>query len=104
MALWFITRGISCLVLPCALSSCFFSPFRIVITSLGEEEAGHFACVDLLLFFFSSSSSSSSWCHGLVAASYCGTLWTFLLTFLSRMAWWTSVGKELISGLSAVLL
>ena len=29
----------SCLVLPCSLSTCFFS-FSIVITSLGEEGAG----------------------------------------------------------------
>ena len=40
VALWFILRGTSCLVLPCSLSSCFFSPFSIVITSLGEEGAG----------------------------------------------------------------
>ena len=40
LALWFILWGASCLVLPCSLSSCFFSPFTIVITSLGEEGAG----------------------------------------------------------------
>ena len=40
MTLWFILRSASCLVLPCSLSSRFFSPFSIVITSLGEEGAG----------------------------------------------------------------
>ena len=40
VALWFILRGASCLVLPCSLSSRYFSPFSIVITSLGEEGAG----------------------------------------------------------------
>ena len=40
VALWFILRGASCLVLSCSLSSCFVSPFIIVITSLGEEGAG----------------------------------------------------------------
>ena len=30
----------SCLVLPCSLSMCFFCPFSILITLLGEEEAG----------------------------------------------------------------
>ena len=28
------------IVLPCSLFSCFFVPFSIVITSLGEEGAG----------------------------------------------------------------
>ena len=40
VALWFILWGASCLVLPCSLSSCFFSALSIVITSLGEEGAG----------------------------------------------------------------
>ena len=41
VALWFILRGASCFkVFPCSLSSCFFIPFSIVITSLGEEGAG----------------------------------------------------------------
>ena len=40
-ALWFILRGDLLYVLPCAiLFSCFFSPFSIAITSLGEERAG----------------------------------------------------------------
>ena len=41
VALWFILLGASCFkVLPCSLSSCFFIPFTIMITSLGEEGAG----------------------------------------------------------------
>ena len=50
VALWFILRGASCLVMPCSLSSCFFSPFSIVITSLGEEGAG--LCVSSAMFFY----------------------------------------------------
>ena len=37
---WFIPRGASCLVLPCSLLSCFFTPFSIVTTLLGKEGAG----------------------------------------------------------------
>ena len=36
----FTLRGASCLVLPCSLSMCFFCPFNILITLLGEEGAG----------------------------------------------------------------
>ena len=37
-ALWFILRGDLFYVLPCViLLLCFFSPFSIAITSLGEE-------------------------------------------------------------------
>ena len=39
VALWFIVRGVSCLVLFCSLSSCFLRPFSIVITSFLEEGA-----------------------------------------------------------------
>ena len=40
VALWFILRGDLFLVLPCVISFlCFFSPFSIAITSLGEERA-----------------------------------------------------------------
>ena len=39
-ALWFILRGDFFYVLPCViLLLCFFSPFSIAITSLGEERA-----------------------------------------------------------------
>ena len=39
-ALWFILRGELFYVLPCViLFLCFFSPFSIAITSLGEERA-----------------------------------------------------------------
>ena len=40
VVLWFVLEGSSCLVLPCSLTSCFVSPFSIVITSLGVEGAG----------------------------------------------------------------
>ena len=36
----FTLRGASCLVLPCSLSTCFFCPFSILSTLLGEEGAG----------------------------------------------------------------
>ena len=49
VALWFILRGTSCfIVFPCSLSSCFFIPFSIVITSLGKREL---VCVLLVHLF-----------------------------------------------------
>ena len=40
VALWFFLRGDLFYVLPCViLFLCFFSPFSIAITSLGEERA-----------------------------------------------------------------
>ena len=39
VALQFTLRGASCLVLSCSLSVCFFCPFSILITLLGEEVA-----------------------------------------------------------------
>ena len=40
VALWFILRGELLYVFPCViLFLCFFSPFSIAITSLGEERA-----------------------------------------------------------------
>ena len=40
LALWFILRDDLLYVFPCViLFSCFFSPFSIAITSLGEERA-----------------------------------------------------------------
>ena len=40
VALWFILRGDLFYVLPCViLFLCFFSPFSIAISSLGEERA-----------------------------------------------------------------
>ena len=40
VALWFILRGYLFYVLPCViLFLCFFRPFSIAITSLGEERA-----------------------------------------------------------------
>ena len=84
VTVWFILRGASCLVLPCSLSSCFFSPFSIVTTSLGEEGAGlcgSHACVGLFYTHYFVSFFSSSWRQGLTASSDCVTPWTVLLTF-----------------------
>ena len=40
VALWFILRGDLLYVFPCVIFFlCFFSPFSIAITSLGEERA-----------------------------------------------------------------
>ena len=85
VALWFILRGDLLYVFPCViLFLCFFSPFSIAITSLGEERAilsgfsyvcSVCACLDL-------SVSSSSWGLGRAAVCDCGTPWTFLLPFL----------------------
>ena len=50
MALWFMLRGASCFkVFSCSLSSRFFIPFSIVITSLGEDGAG--LCASLYVCF-----------------------------------------------------
>ena len=44
VALCFILQGASCFkVFPCSLSSCFFIPFSIMITSIGEEGSGLYA-------------------------------------------------------------
>ena len=59
----------------CHFVLVFFSPFRIVITSLGEERANLCACLDL-------SVSSSSWGLGRAVVCDCGTPWTFFLPFL----------------------
>ena len=40
VAVYLTLRGVSCLVLPCSLSMCFVCIFSILITLLGEEEAG----------------------------------------------------------------
>ena len=56
VALWFVLRGDLFYVLPCfILFLCFFSPFSIAITSLGEERANRRAFIrllDLRLFGF----------------------------------------------------
>ena len=85
VALWFILLFVLVFL---------FSPFSIVITSLGEEGAGLCAsrafvclfCTRLFVSFF-----SSSWCQGLAAASDCGTPWTFLLTLLTRFPYNTII-------------
>ena len=82
VTLWFILRGASCFVMPCALSSCFFGLFSIVIISLGEEGASlcvSRAFVCLLCARYVLSFYSSSWCQGLAAASDCGNPWILLL-------------------------
>ena len=56
----------------------------ILITTLGEDEAGLCAsrkfvclfCASMILSFF-----SSSWCQGLAEVCNCGIPWTFLLIF-----------------------
>ena len=87
VALWFILWGASCLA--CPFYSCFFNSFNIVITSLGEEGACLWLIVHVFVYFALAifiSFFSSSWCQGLVAASDCGTPWTFLLTFFNGNA------------------
>ena len=75
---------------------CFFSPFSIAITSLGEERVNlsafrtfvrFCACLDLSVF-------SSSWCLGRAAVCNCGTLWTFLLPFCSPTEWIVDYGYD----------
>ena len=69
-------RFVLCLTL-CYFVLVFFSPFSIVITSLGEDRANLGAfCACLVL-----SVSFSSWCLGRAAVFDCGTPWTFFLTF-----------------------
>ena len=61
------TTDASCFkVFPCSLSSCFFSLFSIVITSLWEEGAGLYASRAFVCLFCSYFLSffSSSWCRG----------------------------------------
>ena len=59
----------------CHFFLVFFSPFRVAITSLGEERTNLSTCLDL-------SVSSSSLCLGRAAVCDCGTPWTFHLPFL----------------------
>ena len=78
----FTLRGDSCLVLPCSLSMCFFCPFSILITLLGEEGAGLCAhrvfvcqlCTLVCVIFFTGVAVGCGFC-----------LWLFmdfLFTFL----------------------
>ena len=69
----------------CHFVLVFFSPFSIVITSLGEERANlsafhtfvRFVLLDLSVF-------SSSWGLGRAAVCDCGTPWTCLLPFFQK--------------------
>ena len=63
-----------------SLCSCVFSPFRIAITSLGEERANLSACS--ICACLDLSVSFSSWCLGRNMVCDCGTPWTFLLPLL----------------------
>ena len=62
----------------------FFSPFSIVITSLGKERAG--PCASCAFVYFTRVNHcpffSSSWCQGLAATCGCGTPRTFLISFV----------------------
>ena len=73
-----------CLTL-CYFVLVFFSPFSIVITSLGEESANLsvFRCFSICACLVLSV-SSSSWCQGRAAVYNCGTPWTFLLSFFLK--------------------
>ena len=72
-------------VLPCViLFLCFFSPYSIVITSLGKVRTNLSAfCtfVRFVLVWF----SLSSWCLGRAAVYDCGISWTFILPFFFNM-------------------
>ena len=69
-------RGASCLVLPCSLSMCFFCPFSILITLLGEEGAGYCAyrafvcelCTRLICVNFSLPPGAGGWLRLLLVA------------------------------------
>ena len=53
VSLWFILRGDLLYVVPCViLFLCFFSPFSIAITSLGEERANLSAFRTFVRFVF----------------------------------------------------
>ena len=53
VALWFILRGELFYVLPCViLFLCFFSPFNIAISSLGEERVNLSSFLRFVRFVF----------------------------------------------------
>ena len=69
---------------------CFFCPFSILITLLGEEGAGlcayrAFVC----LFVICGSFSLPPGVVGLAAASACDSSWTFLFTFFQYLGWFS---------------
>ena len=64
VALWFILRGASYFkAFPCSLSSCFFIPFSIVITSHGEEGPSLCASRAFVFFFVFFCFLRLSFCH-----------------------------------------
>ena len=68
------------MVLPCSLSMCFFYPFSILSTLLGEEGAGLCAYRDLFVSINLCHVFSSSWCQRLGGPSACIFTWTFQFT------------------------
>ena len=102
VALWFVLQSASCFIVSsCSLSSRFFIPLSIVISSLWEEGAGLCASRAFVCLFCTCYclSFSSSWCRRLAAVCDCDTPWTFLLTLVllppvplalwSRFTFWT---------------
>ena len=78
VALWFILWGASCFkFLPCSLPSCFFIPFSIVITPLGEEGAGVCASRAFVLRVLGFVCFLFLLVSGLTAVCDCGTPRTF---------------------------
>ena len=72
----------------------FFSIlFSITITSLGDDGAGLYvshASVCLFCIHNSVSYLSSSWCHRASVACDCGTTWTFHLSHVMRLWYFSS--------------
>ena len=75
-------RFVVCLSM-CHFVLVFFSPFSIVITSLGEERA-KLSAFRTFVRFVLLDLSVSSWGLGRAAVCDCGTPWTFLLPFFDR--------------------
>ena len=78
--MWLLLRGVSCGVLSC--SQFLLVVFSIVIASLGLYASRAFVCLFSMRSRLSVFLFSSSCCHGLAAAFYCGTPWTFRLTHI----------------------
>ena len=88
VALWFILRGVSCLVLPCSLFSCF-SSFQHCDQFAWVRESWSM-CLSCICFFILHALILSFflflWEAGVGCACDCGSPRTFLLTFLQQMA------------------
>ena len=81
-------RFVLCLTL-CHFVLVFFSPFSVVITSLGKRESKSlcFSYVCSICACSVLSVSSNSWCLRRAAVCDYGTPWTFLLPFLSYVCY-----------------